>query len=296
MSKCLAVPPNLEKATLPATSSSHDQFGNLARKGFFDPQSNAALSRSAVRPRRASFLKNSRLCLRDPTGFNAMKNKEGNVTTSPKQIAEILKDHWGGVCKTKQVDTTALQIWMEDLFIQDENGLFITGLPAHGSDRWRIKEKSVRLARNTMPGPDGIPAAAYKQLPIVVDIFVAVAKTKGPPKWWKPTRIAVPLIAMILMHRCYAACRKKPLARTRNIVIFVTGDSFRPLAFVNTDKRVIASAARITWEPVLSHFTSSYQQGFLKGRQMLSNVFDIDYASMIASLKSERGSTADIGF
>ena len=128
--------------------------------------------------------------------------------------------------KKKHIGTAALQIWMEDLFIKDENLLFITGLPSHGSDRWRIREKSVRLpielARNTMPGPDGIPAAAYKQLPVAVDIFLAVAKSMGTQNGAAEVveaysgRCATDCLD--LPPRCYVACRKKPLARTRNIV------------------------------------------------------------------------------
>ena len=121
------------------------------------------------RAKESTLKKICKLCLGNPSGINAMKNKEGNVTISLKEIAEILKEHWGGVFRKKQVDTAALQIWMEDLFMKDEKGLFLTGLPAHGCGSWRIKEKAVRLAiklaRNTMPGPDGIPAAAHKRYP-----------------------------------------------------------------------------------------------------------------------------------
>ena len=66
---------------------------------------------------RESMLKKiCELCPGDPAGINAMKNKEGNITTPPNEIAEIFKEHRGGVFKKKQVDTAALQIWMEDLF------------------------------------------------------------------------------------------------------------------------------------------------------------------------------------
>ena len=85
----------------------------------------------------------------------------------------------------KLVDTTALQIWMEELFNRDENGLFLTGLPRHECGNWRIKEKTVRLAmklaRNTMLGPDAIPAAAYKKLAIAVGIFLSVAMSMSSP-------------------------------------------------------------------------------------------------------------------
>ena len=226
-----------------------------------------------------------------------MENKECNIITSHNEIADILKEHWGGDFKKKQVDTAALQIWMEDLFIKDEKGLFLTGLPAHGCGSWRIKEKAVRLAiklaRNTMPGPDGIPAAAYKQIPKAVKMFHAVAIRMGTPN-------GVTEVVEDYSDRCandshdfsaslLCCLPKKADGTDAENSDFVTGDSTRPLALVNTDNRIIASAARITWEPLLNNFISSYQQGFLKGRQMLSNVLDIDYTSMTVNLKCERG-------
>ena len=226
-----------------------------------------------------------------------MRNIEGNITTSPSEIAEILKNHWGGVFKKKQVDTAALQIWMEDLFNRDEKGLFLTGLPAHGCGSWRIKEKAVslaiKLARNTMPGPDGIPAAAYKQVPIAVKIFHAVATRMGTPNGATEVVEAYSDRCAEDSHDFNASllcCLPKKAAGTdAEHGDFFIGDSTRPLALVNTDNRIIASAARITWEPLINNFISSYQQGFLKGRQMLSNVLDIDYTSMTVSLKCERG-------
>ena len=73
-----------------------------------------------------------------------------------------------GVFKRKQVRTQGLQIWMEELFIKDDNGIFITGLPAAGGTCWNIKEKQValaiRCAKNSAPGPDGIPSEAWRAL------------------------------------------------------------------------------------------------------------------------------------
>ena len=79
------------------------------------------------------------------------------------------------------MQTTALQIWMEELFNRDENGAFITGLPSTGDSRWVVRRKhvvrAVSHAANSMPGPDGIPAAAYRALgPLAIDLLFQVTK------------------------------------------------------------------------------------------------------------------------
>ena len=63
----------------------------------------------------------------------------------------------------------------------------------------------------------------------------------------------------------------------------------RPLSISNVDNRLLASAARLAWEPILEKWISKHQRGFLKGRVMLQNVIDIDWTAMTVSLKSEHG-------
>ena len=63
----------------------------------------------------------------------------------------------------------------------------------------------------------------------------------------------------------------------------------RPLSIVNTDNRIIASAMRLTWEPIFNNWVSKVQRGFLKGRSMLANIIDIDEASMTVSLTERYG-------
>jgi hypothetical protein len=63
----------------------------------------------------------------------------------------------------------------------------------------------------------------------------------------------------------------------------------RPLSIVNTDNRIITNAARLRWEPILDKWISQMQQGFLKGRSIISNLIDIDTDSMIISLRTEMG-------
>ena len=124
-----------------------------------------------------------------------------------------------------------------------------------------------------MPGLDGMPAAAYKKLDIAVGIFHSVAMSMSSPNG------ATELVEAY-SDRCADDCHdfnasllcclpKKAAGTDAEHGDFYTGDSSRPLALVNIDNRIIASAARLTWEPILNDFISSYQQGFLKGRQML---------------------------
>ena len=70
--------------------------------------------------------------------------------------------------------------------------------------------------------------------------------------------------------------------------VYGPGDT-RPLAIVNTDNRLIASAMRNAWEPLFNKWVSMGQRGFLKGRSMLMNVLDIDEAAMTISLKEKWG-------
>ena len=68
------------------------------------------------------------------------------------------------------------------------------------------------------------------------------------------------------------------------------GQDTRPLALVNTDNRVIASAARGCWEHILAgEYISTHQQGFLEGTLMINNFVDIDYNAMSVSLLHKRG-------
>ena len=51
----------------------------------------------------------------------------------------------------------------------------------------------------------------------------------------------------------------------------------------------MASAARIRVEATMESIISPMQRGFLRGRKMMANIFDVDLQSMKISLKSEKG-------
>ena len=96
-----------------------------------------------------------------------MKKEDGSICTSPEEIASVLRQHWQGVFKKKHVNAAAVQIWMEELFVKDEQG-FVTVLPPKTCNSWKITRGKIKTAinsaKNSMPGPDGIPAAAWRAL------------------------------------------------------------------------------------------------------------------------------------
>jgi len=264
---------------------------NSINLGTDDPADKSRAKETVLR-------KLKRLSPGENQGISAMVNDAGSVSIKPEDIAEILRKHWQGVFSEKAVRTNALQIWMEELFLVDDRGCYITGLPDGGDRVWSINRKAIKQAissaKNSMPGPDGISSAAYKALgDFGVDLLFAVTHALCQQGQGA-------LLTEAYSDRCeeqrhdfnlslLCCLPKKPYGTDPDQGEYYRGEDTRPLALVNTDNRIIASAARITWEPILSKYISAAQQGFLKGRQMLNNIIDIDYDSMKVSLQCARG-------
>ena len=252
-----------------------------------------------VKAKESVLLKLKRLLPGEPCGINAMKTSNNATVTSPSEIAQTLKQHWQKVFKKKEVDISIIQTWMEELFIQREDGCFETGLPDASSNIWRITrehvEHAVRSARNSMPGPDGIPALAYKILGATgVDILFEVALALGTENHHSliaeaySDRSAADKHAYNMALLC--CLPKKPCEIDPEFGEVYAGEDTRPLALVNVDNRIVASAARGCWEHILEHnYISTHQQGFLKGRYMINNILDIDYNAMTVSLLHAKG-------
>jgi len=231
-------------------------------------------------------------------GLNAMKCEDGSISTSPEDIVRTLRDHWKGVFSRKEVKHLSVQIWMEELFVRDANGCFITGLPGKQDNCWRVTRKAVKTAihcaKNSMPGPDGIPSGAYKQLctskcKVAEDILFDVAVALGSGDFKQHLNEAYSDRSISQTHdfnlSLLCCLPKKPYGSDPEAGDYYRGEDTRPLALVNVDNRIIASAARHTWEPLLNKYISKAQQGFLKGRQMINNIICIDHDAMTVSLR-----------
>ena len=188
---------------------------------------------------------------------------------------------------------------MKDLFNRDAEGCFITGLPDKGDSRWVITRRHARKAiassRNSMPGPDGIPAYAYKILGpfaecILYDVVCCLGKESHHDLLLDAYRDRCGEEVHAFNDALLCCLPKKPCEIDPEFGEVYAGEDTRPLALVNTENRIIASAARRCWEPILDkRYISIHQQGFLKRRLMINNILDIDYNAMSVSLLHDKG-------
>ena len=81
-----------EHAIVLAQEGIGDDIEAIRNSEESDPGDKARAKESVVR-------KLKRLVPGESTGINAMKNSDGAIVTSPEEIAQVLKQHWGGVLK-----------------------------------------------------------------------------------------------------------------------------------------------------------------------------------------------------
>jgi len=145
-----------------------------------------------------------------------------------------------------------------------------------------------------MPGPDGIPAMAYKKLgPLAVDTLFAVFKllsSEDAEAKLVEAYSAIDLAEAHAFNESILCCLpKKSSGVDTTHGNYYCADATRPLNISNVDNRIITSAARIAWEPLLESWISNIQRGFLKNRVMLHNIIEIDWAAMTTSLRRPHG-------
>ena len=90
-------------------------------------------------------------------------------------------------------------------------------------------------------------------------------------------------------HSTMVCLPKKPHTTTGDGTPTYMASNTRPLNVVNADNRIVASAARHKWERALSDWVLPRQQGFLRMRSILTNLLDVDTASMHTSLVHDNG-------
>lgn len=221
----------------------------------------------------------------------------GQHHVEPQAMAQALCKHWQHVFGPSACDTSRLHAWFSRLFPEVAPGVWDTGVLDGANPKWHVThkhvKKAIQLAKNTMPGPDGVPALAYKALgdlaiDALFDVFEALSSEDAEAE----------------LAAAYAHCSAEE-AHSFNLSLlcllpktptgfddehgtyFHAGDT-RPLSISNVDSRLLASAARLAWEPILESWISQSQRGFLKGRSMIHNILDVDWHAMTVSLKAPK--------
>ncbi len=73
---------------------------------------------------------------------------------------------------------------------------------------------------------------------------------------------------------------KKPSGQDETGQPWYLASDTRPLCIVDTANRLIANAARMRWEAILTPWLAKQQRGFLPRRSMLANVVDLETEAM----------------
>ena len=123
---------------------------------------------------------------------------------------------------------------------------------------------------DTGVGWDGIPYSAYRnarECSAHTLFRVVGAMARVPP----PCTLA-------FNHAFLCCLPKKSSLVTPCGTPAYRGKETRPLSLVNTDNRLSASTLRLCSEPIVSTWVSANPRGFIKGRSMLENIFDVDFA------------------
>ena len=161
-------------------------------------------------------------------------------------------------------------------------------LPPLDDHRWKTRRREVaraiKQAHASAPGPDGIPYLAWQRLgDLAIDILHLAGKELEKDDFRN---------RLLDMEGEGAIQHAFNLGALACIPKGCTDDppeasSTRPLSIVNTDNRILASSRRLRWEPLFEAWISNMQQGFLKGRSMLSNVIDLEMIAMELASKSQ---------
>ena len=206
-----------------------------------------------------------------------MRDKHNQVTTDPAEMAKILNEHWGAKFSRREIARHRIQSWL----------VGVPPLPPASDPKWLVDKEHIKqaiaIAKESAPGPDGIPYKAWKKLgDTAVEVLhdVAIFMKRSDSVQFLPKDF----------NQVFLCCLPKKVSGKCSVHgDFYDPQNTRPLSLVNTDNRLIANALRLVIEPLANQWVSKMQRGFLHGRSLLSNVVDVDYESMRVSLKHKRG-------
>jgi hypothetical protein len=254
-------------------------------------------------------------------GIQAIKDPEGIIHTDSDGMISTLENHWSKVFRGEGVNLDLLKKWLREMYPggnhsgtnykrkhdealggsstsrhnypSETSGRWNCHLPKPDDDRWKVRKrdlsKAIRGSRNSSPGPDGIPYKAWRELGDtgLNTLWDAMKELEEDDA---PDRLNNAYGGSHEFNMGWMVCLPKaPIEIGSDGTEIYDAASTRPLSIVNTDNRLMCSAARLCWDHIFNGWVSKMQKGFLKGRSMLSNVLTIDHEAMRVSLQYESG-------
>jgi hypothetical protein len=209
--------------------------------------------------------------------LTAVADANGDVTTDPGKMADVLCCHWQESFTPGLID--------EELAsnICDESSDFLKSCLEDVAPTADDARNALRHSPNTGVGPDGISYSVWRglgeftiQLIMAIIVYLMCASAEVPP-WFN-------LAFMNFIP-------KDPSGHTAYGVPYYSPDCTRPLSLADTINKLIANTVRIALERFASSRISPFQRGFLRGRQILDNVVELDYFAHLFSITSKRAAT-----
>ena len=257
--------------------------------------------------------------------IGAIGQEDGSITNEPEAMAAALAKHWSKVFQKKPIDTALLSDWFRSLRnarLQETNNHHENHTPEHDllpghkplprqalpTDKasWaptrKDMKKAMRLAGNSSPGPDGIPFSAWRALGetglnTLHDVACALRRD-GATTLLEDAYFDQPGEERHQYNVSNLVCLpKSPSVDDHGAMgTYYQPKDTRPLAIVNCDNRLVASAARWRWEEHVGKFVKDRQQGFLTQRSILRNLLDVENAMILCSCKDVDGAALFLDF
>lgn len=191
---------------------------------------------------------------------------DGNIAADSEEAHELMRAHWSPISgNASPIDDGAadlllrkVQRWVGDL-----------ALPSI-ADFQRMVERTTSSA----PGPDMLDysfwAAHESNISVLYSCLEALWRGEPAPEWFnEATVIFIPKAAVSPTDD---ESRAEP-------------GRYRPLTLANASQTLLAKAITSLLEEVAVTTVSPLQRGFVRGRQILDNVFDVECAMELALLQ-----------
>ena len=205
----------------------------------------------------------------------AMMDEDGKIATDASEIAKVLNSHWQKVFSHQATDRELRMSWLE--IVKDK---FRTSKEKLRPTR-DIVRRVIQDSGSAAPGPDAVPFEVYRAMgEAAVELFweAANAMLDGSVTPGDDFNLA----KMVCLPKAADGLLEDSTP-------FYTPSGTRPLSIVDASNRILASIFCEVLEKEIGPRIERAQKGFLKKRQLLRNVLDIDFAAHKVSIRSRSG-------
>lgn len=194
------------------------------------------------------------------SGIRHVVDGEEKVSTSPEGMADALRIHWMPTFAARSTSALDRQFLLERFAV-----------PA-GEVKFPQKEDMAAVVAGTMekaPGPDGLRTSAWRACgPAAIDVL------------W---RVFLQSAGGRFMHAAFNDHTLCFLSKVSSLECRpLLPSETRPLALKNGDSKFVAAVVARAVMPAMQCSSHSTQQGFIRGRNFVANVAEIDAAARIA--------------